>query len=151
MHQLHELCQEARKLGSSAGILSASVRLRDCLACVLHLFRQNALKLHPEDIQVHIDNHSPFIGRPRESKSKNARHRILPAQPATNEPENLAIGFRRFSEDVRALFECFLQFTHSYTLLICCNAPNIVLMPTRRKTLMLGRMWFCLTRFCRRL
>lgn len=113
MRQLHELCQEARKLGSSAGILSASIRLRDCLACILHLFRQNALKLYPEDIQGHIGNYSPFIARSSEQKSKNARHRILPAQPATNEPENLALGFRRFSEDVRALFECFMQFIQS--------------------------------------
>ena len=113
MRQLHELCQEARKLGSSAGILSVSIRLRNCLARVLHLFRENALKLYSEDIRVHMDDHpldsAPYI----EPKLKNARHHILPAQSATNEPEILALEFRSFSEDLRALSECFLQYASS--------------------------------------
>lgn len=49
-----KLCNEARKLGSSAGILSASTRLRERLDLLLRAFRSNAQKLHPKEMEVHI-------------------------------------------------------------------------------------------------
>ncbi|KAI0773346.1 hypothetical protein BC629DRAFT_1595119 [Irpex lacteus] len=110
--ELRKLCNKARKLGSSAGILAASTRLRERLGRVLHLFRYNAKNLYPEEIQAHIDKHPAPLKPIRHWKSKNFLDRKTHGQvsASTEKYENLALEFRWFSRDIMTLFECFTQF-----------------------------------------
>ncbi|KAI6124581.1 WD40-repeat-containing domain protein [Pisolithus croceorrhizus] len=49
--ELRNFANAARQLGSSVGILSTAFRLRECLANILFLFRENAADLFPRKIQ----------------------------------------------------------------------------------------------------
>ncbi|KAI0736393.1 hypothetical protein BC629DRAFT_1600734 [Irpex lacteus] len=111
--ELRKLSNKARKLGSSAGILSASTRLRERLGRVLHLFRQNARDLYTEEIQAHMVAHPAPLKPVRRWKAKNFLDRTKHTQmsPSTDTKyENLALEFRLFSRDVMTLFDCFSQF-----------------------------------------
>ncbi|KAI0699395.1 hypothetical protein BC835DRAFT_1412586 [Cytidiella melzeri] len=110
--QLRKLCNKARMLGSSAGILSASTHLRDRLGRVLDLFRQNAMNLYPEEIQAHMNAHPSPVKTMRRWRTKNfLDYKMQVQSPAIPEkPDNLALEFRMFSKDVMTLFDCFSQF-----------------------------------------
>jgi WD repeat-containing protein 26 len=114
---LRKLGNSARILGGSAGILSASTRLRERLGRVLHLFRQNAESLYPEKIQEHAGKTKSRVKPVRSWRMKNFLNHTMrdrkPRVQTTKDPKNavnLALEFRKFSEDVGTLFECFSQF-----------------------------------------
>lgn len=108
--QLRKLCNKARKLGSSAGILSASTRLRERLGRVLSLFRENALELYPEELRAHIASHPPPVKPIRRWKSNSFLDHAIQSQRDAGNPESLAQEFHMFSKDVETLFDCFTQF-----------------------------------------
>jgi WD repeat-containing protein 26 len=111
--KLRKLCNKARKLGSSAGILSASTRLRERLGRVLHLFRQNAEDLYPEKIQEHVSTNRTPVEPVRRWKTKNFLDYTIQLQAPYVEaakPDNLASECGMFAKDVMTLFDCFSQF-----------------------------------------
>ncbi|KAI0092759.1 hypothetical protein BDY19DRAFT_925993 [Irpex rosettiformis] len=109
--ELRKLCNKARRLGSSAGILSASTRLRERLGRVLHVFRQNAKDLYPVEIQAHIVANPTPLKPVRRWKTKNfLDHKQLQPSTVSEKYENIGLEFRMFSRDVVTLFDCFSQF-----------------------------------------
>ncbi|KAI0346931.1 hypothetical protein BDW22DRAFT_1351231 [Trametopsis cervina] len=97
--QLRQLCNKACKLGGSAGILSASNKLRRQLKRVLYLFRENACRLYPEI------NPEPY------HETRLLGHTITSAAYNNNTPKNLALEFNIFSTELESLFECFGHFS----------------------------------------
>ena len=103
--KLRRLSNEARQLGSSAGIVSAASRLRERLRKIWLLFFQNASKLFSWNLFY------------RSAQLELAKHKhsgyVLPAAPAdlpSWEPDHVSEELHAFSRDVASLLECFTQF-----------------------------------------
>ncbi len=86
--------------------MSASIRLRERLWRILHLFHQNEADLFPQEMQE-------SVGGDRLLKSKK-RHRFLSHlthfDPRKLDSRQLALELQLFSRDISALLECFSQF-----------------------------------------
>ncbi|KAI0804617.1 hypothetical protein BC629DRAFT_1590861 [Irpex lacteus] len=113
--KLRDLCNKARKLGSSAGILAASTRLRERLNRVLHAFQNNARSLYPQKIGAHIlrvpSPLEPIHGGDADESLGYSKHmRSNTKSDPKMLSKALAEEFRLFSEDVTNLLDCFRQF-----------------------------------------
>lgn len=102
-----------RKLGSSARILSSSFHLRDRLANILFLFRENAANLFPRKVKK-FSLDSPNLPRSQIGRS-NARatallhpinHTVMQALDITELPNEL----QSFATDVAVFLHCLNEF-----------------------------------------
>lgn len=84
---LRSFTNAARQLASSVGILSSAFHLRERLAYVLFLFRENAADLFPRNIQrqsvvafldQRIQTHESSARKRRRSKHKALSHSVSP-------------------------------------------------------------------------
>ena len=111
LFQLRKLSNEARQLGSSVGILSASSRLRERLGRVLHLFRENAADLFPREIKRKA---ADGVALERRLNAHVRVHRVfdfLNFNTSTSlERKDLPAELHMFSRDISTLLECFSQF-----------------------------------------
>lgn len=109
------MCNTARQLGSSVGILSASIRLRQRLGRVLFLFQENAADLFPDE----VSRGDSELRVRRKLTPKSARQEALEERVASHTPESndlvldlkpLSTEFEMFASDLSTLLECFSQF-----------------------------------------
>ncbi|KAI0699396.1 WD40-repeat-containing domain protein [Cytidiella melzeri] len=121
--QLHKLCNKARILGSSAGILSASTHLYDRLGRVLDLFRQNAMNLYPKEIKAHVKADTTSIKTTWRKKYVQLASKTQVQSPA--KPDSLVLEFQMFSKEVVILFDCFTQFPEFAELPDCSLADDL--------------------------
>ncbi|KAG1742685.1 WD40-repeat-containing domain protein [Suillus paluster] len=103
--ELRNFANAARQLGSSVGILSSALRLRERLAKLLFLFRENAATLFPRKISR----------QPREALVVHAwmERRCTDHQPSPKahpDPESIPDQFAGFAEDVVTFLTCLNEF-----------------------------------------
>lgn len=111
--QLRNFAQAARQLGSSVGILSSSFHLRERLAQILWLFRENAADLFPRKV----------VRQPREMLvdtsvrhwKKSKRHKALPhvTNPTVGDDldaEDFPRQLQLFAHDVTTFLDCLNEF-----------------------------------------
>ena len=102
-----------RKLGSSARILSSSFHLRDRLANILFLFRENAAGLFPRKVRSFTLD-SPNLLRSQSSRN-NARGAAL-FHPITHtviqalDIEELPNELQSFATDIAIFLHCLNEF-----------------------------------------
>ncbi|KAK7690720.1 hypothetical protein QCA50_005819 [Cerrena zonata] len=111
--ELRHFRNSVRKLGSSARILSSSFHLRDRLANILFLFRENAANLFPRKVKnVSLD--SPNLHRSQSSRN-NARTAAL-LHPITHtvvqalEIDELPNELQSFAADINIFLHCLNEF-----------------------------------------
>jgi WD repeat-containing protein 26 len=110
LHQLRKLSNEARQLGSSVGILSASSRLRERLGRVLYLFRENAADLFPQKVKRKGDG-VPIDRRLNPRTKVQRMFDYMNLTPAADlDRKHLPSELHMFSRDISTLLECFSQF-----------------------------------------
>ncbi|KAF7797508.1 hypothetical protein EIP86_008708 [Pleurotus ostreatoroseus] len=116
---LSALPNEARQLGSSVGILSASFRLCERLARILHLFRQNAhalfpkLKLRAKGLELNVDRRWNFKRQRRRRHTDNRFLSLVTRLSTTREEpkaKELPAELVLFAKDIAMLLDCFSQF-----------------------------------------
>ncbi|KAH9952076.1 WD40 repeat-like protein [Amylocystis lapponica] len=112
-HELRHLSQAARQLGGSVGILSSSFQLRERLAQVLFLLRDNAANLFP---------HKGFSSREalmvpglhqqgrKRKRYKAHTHVVRPRTVEDLDPEDLPYVLEMFARDVTTLLDCLDEF-----------------------------------------
>ena len=116
--QLRKLSNEARQLGSSVGILSASFRLCERLARILSLFRMNASALFPHKVrlkgtELDVNRYWNFKRQRRYRRTGNRFLNIVARISPPKEqpkPEDLPSELHLFAEDIATLLDCFSQF-----------------------------------------
>ncbi|KAG2030418.1 quinon protein alcohol dehydrogenase-like superfamily [Suillus americanus] len=112
--ELRNFGNAARQLGSSVGILSSAFRLRECLAQILFLFRDNAADLFPRKISR---QQREFLVNPNlmDKKRKARRRKSMPGRvPANTEDsldlENLPEQFENFATALMTFLKCLNEF-----------------------------------------
>ncbi|GJE97468.1 WD40 repeat domain-containing protein [Phanerochaete sordida] len=107
--ELRNFANAARQLGSSVGILSSSFHLRERLAQILFLFRENAADLFPRKVhrQPREGVMNPSVRPRRKAKSVHiARPAILDDLDAEDFPDQL----QGLAEDVIIFLDCLNEF-----------------------------------------
>ena len=110
--KLRNFSNAARQLGSSVGILSSAYHLRERVAQVLYLFRENAADLFPRKVQhqdtsVQESNLPPRTKRNRSKPPPNVR---TPIVTGDLDPEDFPEQIARFAEDITTFLECLNEF-----------------------------------------
>ncbi|KAG2156855.1 WD40-repeat-containing domain protein [Suillus bovinus] len=112
--ELRNFGNAARQLGSSVGILSSAFRLRERLAQVLFLFRDNAADLFPRKISR---QQREFLVNPNlMNRKRNARRRkSMPGRVPVNTEDNLDLEglseqFENFAADLMTFLKCLNDF-----------------------------------------
>lgn len=111
--QLRNFANAARQLGSSVGILSSSFHLRERLAQILFLFRENAADLFPRKVQrrtreLLVD---PNSRQWRKSKrQKTPPHVTNPTVTESLDPEDFPYQLQEFARDVKTFLDCLNEF-----------------------------------------
>ncbi|KAF9233428.1 hypothetical protein BU15DRAFT_53925 [Melanogaster broomeanus] len=120
--ELRNFANAARQLGSSVGILSTAFRLRERIARVLFLFRENAADLFPRKVarQQRETLVNPNVMEKRRRKNKAAREggETPGSPPASNRPNaddflDIALfpeHLEAFAADVVAFLNCLNEF-----------------------------------------
>ncbi|KAG1805570.1 WD40-repeat-containing domain protein [Suillus subaureus] len=103
--ELRNFANAARQLGSSVGILSSGFRLRERLAKLLVLFRENAATLFPRKISRQ-PREVPIVHEWTEQR----RTDIQPLSKAHPDPESFPEQFSGFAEDVVTFLNCLNEF-----------------------------------------
>ncbi|KAG1878473.1 hypothetical protein C8R48DRAFT_768034 [Suillus tomentosus] len=103
--ELRNFANAARQLGSSIGILSSSFRLRERLAKLLFLFRENAATLFPRKIS-HQPRETPIVHQWTEQR-RTEKQMFPKAHPG---PECFPDQISSFSEDVITFLNCLNEF-----------------------------------------
>ncbi|KAG2067007.1 WD40 repeat-like protein [Suillus decipiens] len=103
--ELRDFANAARQLGSSVGILSSSFRLRERLAKLLVLFRENAATLFPRKISRQSREVPTVHGW-----TEQRRTDIQPLPKAHPDPESFPDQFAGFAEDVVTFLNCLNEF-----------------------------------------
>ncbi|KAH9936025.1 WD40 repeat-like protein [Amylocystis lapponica] len=98
----------------SVGILSSSFHLRERLAQVLFLFRENAAELFPRKVS-HQPREIPVDPNSRQQWRKSKRYKAPPhvASPTlveTLDPEDLPYQLEMFARDVTTFLDCLNEF-----------------------------------------
>ncbi|GBE88718.1 predicted protein [Sparassis crispa] len=109
----HPFANAARQLGSSVGILSSSFNLRERLAQVLYLFRENAAELFPR--KVARQPREVLLHPNMRHWQKSKRYKAPPpvANPAVSEnldPEDFPYQLQMFARDVMTFLDCLNEF-----------------------------------------
>ena len=107
--QLRNFANAARQLGSSVGILSSSFHLRERLAQILYLFRENAADLFPRKVQRRERETVMNTVRPRR-KAKAPPHATTPALTEDIDAEDFPDQLYKFAHDVVAFLDCLNEF-----------------------------------------
>ncbi|EKM57477.1 uncharacterized protein PHACADRAFT_206381 [Phanerochaete carnosa HHB-10118-sp] len=107
--ELRNFANAARQLGSSVGILSSSFHLRERLAQILFLFRENAADLFPRKVQrqPHENVMNPNIRPRRKAKSV---HTTSPTILDDIDAEDFPDQLQGLAEDVITFLDCLNEF-----------------------------------------
>ncbi|KAI0262535.1 WD40 repeat-like protein [Gloeopeniophorella convolvens] len=111
--ELRNFSNAARQLGSSVGILSSAFHLRERLAQIAWLFRENAADLFPR--KVSHQSTEPFVtpnmthGRKR-ARSKAPPHVRRPLVLEKLDPEDFPSQLSLFAGDVVTFLHCLNEF-----------------------------------------
>lgn len=112
--QLRNFANAARQLGSSVGILSSAFRLRERLAQILFLFRDNAADLFPRKVSR---QQREFLVNPNlmDKKRKARRRKSMPARIPANledtlDMESLPEHFESFATALTTFLKCLNEF-----------------------------------------
>ncbi|KAG2351687.1 hypothetical protein BDR07DRAFT_1500637 [Suillus spraguei] len=112
--ELRNFGNAARQLGSSVGILSSAFRLRERLAQILFLFRDNAADLFPRKISR---QQREFLVNPNlmDRKRKARRRKSMPGRVPANiedslDIENLPEQFENFATALMTFLKCLNEF-----------------------------------------
>ncbi|KAG2136654.1 WD40-repeat-containing domain protein [Suillus clintonianus] len=112
--ELRNFGNAARQLGSSVGILSSAFRLRERLAQILFLFRDNAADLFPRKVSR---QQREFLVNPNlmDRKRKARRRKSMPGRiPANTEDsldlESLPEQFESFATVLMTFLKCLNEF-----------------------------------------
>ncbi|EIW78473.1 WD40 repeat-like protein [Coniophora puteana RWD-64-598 SS2] len=114
--ELRNFANASRQLGSSVGILSSAFRLRERLAQILFLFRENAADLFPRKVlrQPRESLVNPnLMARRRKRKQKQnggATRKMRPPIDDTLDAESLPEQFDSFAKDVMQFLNCLNEF-----------------------------------------
>ncbi|KAI0346641.1 WD40 repeat-like protein [Trametopsis cervina] len=108
--ELRNFANAARQLGSSVGILSSSFHLRQRLAQILHLFRENAADLFPRKVQRREqETVMNTTMRPRR-KAKAPPHTTSPSITDDLDAEDFPDQLDKLSHDIVAFLDCLNEF-----------------------------------------
>ncbi|KAF9031656.1 WD40 repeat-like protein [Hymenopellis radicata] len=118
--ELRNFANAARQLGSSAAILSSAFHLRERLAQILHLYRENAADLFPRKV-VRATINNPVDDAPTQKTSRrlklHGRHHLrIPqhfARPKVDENldlEDFPKQFAALANDVTTFMDCLNEF-----------------------------------------
>lgn len=112
--ELRNFGNAARQLGSSVGILSSAFRLRERLAQILFLFRDNAADLFPRKISR---QQREFLVNPNlmDRKRKARRRKSMPGRVPANvedslDLESLPEQFESFASALMTFLKCLNEF-----------------------------------------
>lgn len=112
--ELRNFGNAARQLGSSVGILSSAFRLRERLAQILFLFRDNAADLFPRKISR---QQREFLVNPNlmDRKRKARRRKSMPGRVPANiedslDLESLPEQFESFATALLTFLKCLNEF-----------------------------------------
>lgn len=110
--QLRNFGNAARQLGSSVGILSSSYHLRERLAQILYLFRENAADLFPRKVarQPRESFVNPNQRHLQRNKRRKAHTLINPALNDSPEAEELPMQLDFFAQDITTFLDCLNEF-----------------------------------------
>ncbi|EMD35391.1 hypothetical protein CERSUDRAFT_116166 [Gelatoporia subvermispora B] len=111
--ELRNFANAARQLGSSVGILSSSFHLRERLAQILFLFRENAADLFPRKVNRRSRESlvDPNLQHWRKSKRyKPPPHVANPTIMESLDPEDLPFQLQMFAKDVTTFLDCLNEF-----------------------------------------
>jgi hypothetical protein len=116
--QLRNFANASRQLGSSAGILSSAFHLRERLAHILFLFRENAADLFPAKVQrqpressLVQPNMKHFRRHSLRHKHKNPPPHILrPTVDDSLDPEDFPKQLEQLALDVSTFLNCLNEF-----------------------------------------
>ncbi|KAG0697744.1 WD40-repeat-containing domain protein [Suillus ampliporus] len=103
--ELRDFANAARQLGSSVGILSSGLRLRERLAKLLFLFRENAATLFPR--QISRQPREALVVHDWMEQRRTDRQPLSKAHP---DPESIPDQFAGFAEDVVTFLNCLNEF-----------------------------------------
>ncbi|KAI0783765.1 WD40 repeat-like protein [Abortiporus biennis] len=110
--ELRNFANAARQLGSSVGILSSSFHLRERLAQILFLFRENAADLFPRKISHQsrdsIVNPNTHFKRTKDSRAAGLI--VNPTVVSNIEAEDIPNQLKWFAADVRTFLDCLNEF-----------------------------------------
>ncbi|KAI9509319.1 WD40 repeat-like protein [Russula earlei] len=112
--ELRNFANAARQLGSSVAILSSAFHLRERLAQIAWLFRENAADLFPRNVshQSLDPTVKPDVLLPkrRRARSKTPPHVRRPLVLEKLDPENFPDQFGLFASDVITFLHCLNEF-----------------------------------------
>ncbi|CCL98725.1 uncharacterized protein FIBRA_00730 [Fibroporia radiculosa] len=112
--ELRNFANAARRLGSSVGILSSSVRLRQRLAQLLWLFRENAADLFPRKVrrqprEMLVDPGMHQGGR-KNRRYRAPSHVVSPTVVAKLDPEVFPEQLQALAREVITFLDCLNEF-----------------------------------------
>ncbi|OBZ67869.1 hypothetical protein A0H81_12274 [Grifola frondosa] len=111
--ELRNFANAARQLGSSVGILSSSYHLRERLAQILFLFRENAADLFPRKV---LGQTQESLVNPNYHWRKGKKHRHTPPHVHNTivmeklDPEDFPEQLQMFARDVTTFLDCLNEF-----------------------------------------
>ncbi|KAH7907662.1 WD40-repeat-containing domain protein [Hygrophoropsis aurantiaca] len=113
--ELRNFANAARQLGSSVGILSSAFRLRERLAKILFLFRENAADLFPRKCQRQPREtlvNPNLMDRRRKAvrRQKSSPGRVRPVVDDSLDAECFPEQFESFACDVMTFLNCLNEF-----------------------------------------
>ncbi|PBK89839.1 WD40 repeat-like protein [Armillaria gallica] len=113
--ELRNFANAARQLGSSAAILSSAFHLRERLAHLLHLYRENAADLFPRKIThaTHInivEAETPRRLHRRAKPSRPPQHFSRPVIDENLDLEDFPDQFEALAKDVTTFMNCLNEF-----------------------------------------
>ncbi|KAF8524312.1 WD40 repeat-like protein [Hysterangium stoloniferum] len=117
--ELQNFANAVRQLGSSVGLLSSSFHLRQRLAQILFLFRENAADLFPRKVKrdEQREMHSMHVVRDRIQANKSRRKRqklppnvSRPSVPDDLKRENFTDQLEFLALDITTFLECLNEF-----------------------------------------
>ena len=115
-YQLRTFANAARQLGSSVAILSSTFHLRERLAQLLFLYRENAADLFPKKIDHNAREtlESPATSRRRRMfrriKGKAELHIPRPTVTENLDPETFPQQFEFLGKEVTTFLKCLNEF-----------------------------------------
>ncbi|KXN92165.1 hypothetical protein AN958_09257 [Leucoagaricus sp. SymC.cos] len=113
--ELRNFANAARQLGSSVAILSSAFHLRQRLAQILFLYRENAAALFPRKIprapkESVIDNYSTGQRNSRKWRTKTPSHIVRPIVNEDIDVEEFPNQMDYFARDIGTFLHCLNEF-----------------------------------------
>ncbi|KAN0131940.1 WD40 repeat-like protein [Lactarius tabidus] len=112
--ELRNFSNAARQLGSSVGILSSAFHLRERLAQITWLFRENAADLFPRKVSHQSTTEAvvkpDVLPRRKRARSKAPPHVRRPLVLEKLDPEVFPHQFELFARDVITFLHCLNEF-----------------------------------------